>query len=271
MQNKKISNPTLSINSRKKKFVEKTHRPWKQRSQGFEFTCGTGSLSVVLKESKLKQHEFVFSMDAMSKEDKLCKQYCSAPSAQQFFKDYALCPRKNFYEIIRQDKPMRLFFDLEHYGEDTFLSPESPSVESLKNVDIKVKTSLIFFLEKFLAKSNRSDLLTSINPNSVTTATSKKRKKTSCHIIFCNILFHTGLQLKIFIDNFLDFIVSYCPLDEVEAAQKELLYYIHPKTGKKCCVIDALMYHQSVEGTQNLRLVGSWKLGVESSVLRFLD
>lgn len=132
--------------------------------------------------------------------------------------------RRVYYEIIPDNIPLKLFFDLEY----------NPLDEMNKNINVDKCISII-------NSSVHSVLnLKDSNKHSPLVLDSSKKNKTSKHIIY-EILFKNMICLKMFIDDVLEHIKSKAPSDYA----------------KITCGIDSSVYNRN----RNFRLYASHKKG----------
>lgn len=297
----KLTTPNVVIQTEEKKFLDQTHIvniPMKPKTvksfltQSFVMFRGTGTLHYVMDRAESLGHTCIFARDQNKKG---IKSYGSFPTWDEFFKKYNNCITRNFYEVIRNNKPVLLYLDMEHFGEDIFNSSNPPKVCELNRLDHDAIKAVIFFLNKFLMKINRHDLIQSshnrsykneynnnnmstkhktnkinnscVGSCSVVTATNAVRSKTSCHLVFHDLVFFSGIELQLFMQQFVDFVQNFIPLDEEEGKRRALLFYQHPKTKKTTIVIDPLVYHKNARVGQLFRLIDSCKYGNEDSRL----
>ena len=171
--------------------------------------------------------------------------------------------------MIRYNLPQKLHLDLEHYAEDIFRDPPLIFKEdkALEMLDAKALKSITFFLEKFLHEIGRTDI--DLEDCILLSASTSRRQKTSCHIIFQNAIFPNCAHLHRFMDEFISFLEHFQSSSTEEDDMKDFLY------SKEGCVIDQSIYHRDAQNTksaQNLRLIGSWKFGQSlDSRLMILD
>lgn len=233
---------------------------------------GTGSLKAVINQAKILNHKTVFAKDQNGNG---IKAYGSSTNWEEFFKKYDNCLSKHFYEVIQSNLPMVLYLDMEHYGEEIFDTIASATEENIDALDRKVIQSVTFFLQKFLLQIGRSDLVDSSNASlvgscSALSATHIARLKTSCHVVFHDLVFSCASELAHFMNLFADFIQNFEPENEDETSKRALLFYHDKKADRIKIVIDPLVYHKNPESTQLLRLMLSSKFSDKNSALRYL-
>ncbi len=234
--------------------------------QGFLVFVGPNSLHYVIERAQSLGHSCIFAKDLNAKS---VKSFGSFPSWQQFYKAYNLCLTKHLYEIIQTGLPVRLFLDTEHYGELIF--DGKPTKADLQALDNKVIQLIVNLLQSFI---NRPDINTS-NFCAVT-ASSSKRRKTSCHVVFHDIIFKSGVDLKYFMDYFSAYIHKTClpstgdSLTNGSGSASEPLLFYQTKKSKTALVIDKSVYHTNPNAPQNFRLLHSSKFGDSNSTLQLL-
>jgi len=180
---------------------------------------------------------FEIAIDAVKRgTGRVVKAFTSYPSPQDFFRETACMPKRNFYEIISDGNPCCLYFDVEHYSPSQFNEDGTPTDDFLALILATIRAEAQAYWQALAADPSPLDRVV------VTTASRMVGGvwKHSYHIMYYAIGFRSN-----------------CGVLRAFARHLSSLDILQGKNAKMqpMSLIDTSVYSKD----QNLRIIESWK------------
>lgn len=108
----------------------------------------------MFEHAEVHGHNFMVAFDRLAKDGRIVKMYASYPSSEDFVSNtLSKTENKHFYELIRAEKPCKLFLDIEWTGQD------DPHKRVIHHVVDKLKAYTKVREQTFRSCANEEDLL----------------------------------------------------------------------------------------------------------------